>query len=113
MHWQQIPKAQGKLIVVISGMILDVVIPLGENVPKIFSYTLGENDCLWVPPHYAHGFYSMSDSKVIYLVDNEYSPELERGVNPMCKELSIDWGVPHPHCIDRDLNRPSWSNRFA
>lgn len=111
MHWQQSPWDQGKLITVLEGTIRDVVVNISDGVQHVFDMELG--DVLWVPRNYAHGFCSLSDSLVSYLVDNKYEPISERGVNPFCSELAINWGVTTKECNSRDRAFPNWSNRFG
>ncbi len=110
LHWQDSPFDQGKYIIVMYGLIKDVVINLITGTQN--SYEMEEGDLLWVPRGYAHGFCALEDSLVTYLVDNIYQPSAERGMNPFCQELAINWGIVDAECNTRDRAFPGWSDRF-
>jgi dTDP-4-dehydrorhamnose 3,5-epimerase len=110
MHFQLAPWDQTKIILLLKGKIRDVVVNLQTSQKYVFD--LEEGDCLYVPREYAHGFSSKTDSTVLYLLDNDYKPELARFVSPFCSELDIDWGVEKPFANERDHFSNSWSKRF-
>jgi dTDP-4-dehydrorhamnose 3,5-epimerase len=97
LHYQ-IQKAQGKLVRVVSGEVLDVFLDLRRSSPsfgKWHSVKLsGENRLLaWIPVGLAHGFYVLSEeAHVLYKSTEFYSPEMERTVLWNDPELRIDWG---------------------
>lgn len=99
LHYQLNPKAQAKLIRVISGSIYDVVVDLREGsgtFGKHFGIELNSagKRQLFIPAGFAHGFSVLSSSAIIlYKCDNLYSPEHERGILYNDPELGIDWKV--------------------
>jgi dTDP-4-dehydrorhamnose 3,5-epimerase len=96
LHYQ-IQHAQGKLLRVVAGEILDVAVDLRRSSPsfgKWESFTLsGENKrMLWVPAGLAHGFRVVSDTAhVLYKATDFYAPEYERTLAWNDSELNIDW----------------------
>jgi dTDP-4-dehydrorhamnose 3,5-epimerase len=97
LHYQLLPKAQAKLIRVIEGEIYDVALDLRKN-SKTFGKSFGlvlsaSNKKQFLVPHgFAHGFSVLSETAtVLYKCDSLYSPEMERGINPMDPFLAIDW----------------------
>ena len=110
MHFQAAPWEQAKIIIPIVGKIRDVIVNLQTGQKHVFDLMPG--DGLFVPKNYAHGFCSINDSIIQYLLDEAYKPDLGRFVSPFCKELDIDWGVANPVANDRDTNASSWSKRF-
>lgn len=96
LHYQ-IGQAQGKLVRVIGGAILDVALDLRRSSPsfgKWASFDLsGENQrMLWIPAGLAHGFRVLSESAhVLYKSTDFYSPANERTVIWNDPELKIDW----------------------
>ncbi len=77
-HFQCPPFEQGKLVRVVKGSVIDIVIDIRKD-----SDTYGELYCvelsaenqnlLWVPPGYAHGFYTLEDETVfLYKCTNPY-----------------------------------------
>lgn len=86
MHFQTGKHAQGKLVGVIQGAVLDVVVDLRRSSP-----TFGQAEAvllddvsgrqLWVPRGFAHGYLVLSDvADFCYHVDNEYAPSFEGGI---------------------------------
>ena len=96
LHYQ-IHQPQGKLLRVIVGKIYDVVVDLRKS-SETFGEWIGlilsseENQQLWVPPGYAHGFYVLSDwAEIIYKTTNYYSPEWDRTLLWNDPHIGIDW----------------------
>ncbi len=61
---------------------------------------------LFIPPGVAHGFASISDCVITYLVDGYYNPSDELGVAWDDPEIGADWGVVDPILSDRDAANP-------
>ncbi len=51
---------------------------------------------MFIPPGVAHGFASLTDLTLWYLVDNYYNPEDELGVAWDDPVIGADWGVTDP-----------------
>jgi dTDP-4-dehydrorhamnose 3,5-epimerase len=96
LHYQ-IQQAQGKLVRVIAGEILDVALDLrrsSKTFGKWEAFTLsGENKLmLWIPVGFAHGFRVVSPSAhVVYKATEFYAPEQERTIAWNDPGLRIDW----------------------
>lgn len=100
LHYQLAEHAQGKLVGVARGRILDVAVDLRRGSPTFgHSVTVVLDDeslCrLWVPAGFAHGFLVLSDvADVLYKVDSAYAPSAERGVRWNDPTLAVDWTQP-------------------
>lgn len=96
LHFQK-QQAQGKLIRVLKGEILDVVVDLrkdSETFGKYFKIILSENNrkMLFVPKGFAHGFLTLqNDTEIEYLCTDFYAPTFDSGVLWNDKDLKIDW----------------------
>ena len=68
----------------------------------------GENNHLglFIPPGIAHGFASITDCTLTYLVDGYYNPADELGVLWNDPAIEADWGVVDPILSDRDAANP-------
>lgn len=68
----------------------------------------GENNHLglFIPPGVAHGFASLTDCVITYLVDGYYNPADELGVKWDDPEIGADWGIDEPILSDRDAQNP-------
>jgi dTDP-4-dehydrorhamnose 3,5-epimerase len=96
LHYQ-IKGAQGKLVRVVEGDILDVAVDLHRSslmFGRWESFRLsGENKrMLWIPGGFAHGFCVISENaQVLYKSTEYYAPEHERTVAWNDSDLKIDW----------------------
>jgi len=57
---------------------------------------------LYIPPGVAHGFASVSDLTLTYLVDGHFNPADELGVAWDDPDIDADWAVTGPVLSDRD-----------
>ena len=97
MHYQLPPSKQGKLIRCTSGKIYDVVIDLRKNSDTFGKWggdilSAENKKLLWVPPGFAHGFLTLSDSADIqYKVTSYWDSSAERTLNWDDQYLDIKW----------------------
>ncbi|MCX6558432.1 MAG: dTDP-4-dehydrorhamnose 3,5-epimerase [Candidatus Aminicenantes bacterium] len=97
LHFQKPPVAQGKLVRVVRGEVLDVAVDIRCGSPwfgKHVARKLNEENKwqMWVPAGFAHGYVVLSDEAIFaYMCDNYYSPEHEAGIRYDDPFLKIDW----------------------
>ncbi len=65
---------------------------------------------IYIPPGVAHGFASLSDMTITYLVDSYYNPADELGLLWNDPAVGADWGVESPVMSDRDQLNPGRSS---
>ena len=115
LHFQTGAHAQGKLITVASGRILDVAVDIRRGSPTFGKWAaaeLGQHNGheLWVPPGFAHGFAVLGDHAVVqYKCTTEYHRESERGIRWDDPALAIDWQVRNPILSEKDRILPTLS----
>ncbi|MHB1193060.1 MAG: dTDP-4-dehydrorhamnose 3,5-epimerase [Longimicrobiales bacterium] len=115
LHYQLPPAAQGKLVSVTRGAILDVVVDLRRSASTFGRWVAAEltaegGEMLWVPPGFAHGYLVLSeDADVLYKVTAEYSPALDRGIRWDDPALGIPWPVVAPKLSEKDRALPTLS----
>jgi dTDP-4-dehydrorhamnose 3,5-epimerase len=61
---------------------------------------------IFIPPGVAHGFASVTDVTLTYLVDSYYNPADELGVAWNDPEIGADWGLTNPVLSVRDQANP-------
>jgi dTDP-4-dehydrorhamnose 3,5-epimerase len=61
---------------------------------------------LYIPPGVAHGFASLTDLLLWYLVDSYYNDSDELGLAWDDPEVGADWGVSDPILSNRDQTNP-------
>jgi len=99
LHWQSDPKSQGKLVTCIVGEIFDVAVDIRKGSKTFGQYCSqilkgGENNSLWVPRGFAHGFQALSNECIIsYSVTNDFSSECSKTINPNCPTIGIEWPI--------------------
>jgi dTDP-4-dehydrorhamnose 3,5-epimerase len=111
LHLQN-PHAQGKLVTVLRGCVLDVAVDVRVGSPTFGRYVAVElsdktRQQLWVPRGFAHGFAVRSETAdVFYKCDEYYSPAHEITVRWSDPALDIAWDIESPVLSPRDAAAP-------
>lgn len=114
LHFQHNPKGQAKLVSCIEGEVLDVAVDLRSGSPTFGEYALVRLSAhnkkhFYIPKGMAHGFLVLTDhAKLMYQVDELYSPEHDSGIFYDDPEVGISWGFPKEDVIlsTKDQNLP-------
>jgi dTDP-4-dehydrorhamnose 3,5-epimerase len=97
LHYQLPPHAQGKLVRVIQGEVLDIAVDIRESSPTCGQYITeilsSENKKqLYIPEGFAHGFLTLSDtSEFLYKTTDFYTPQSECCILWSDGSLNIEW----------------------
>ncbi len=116
LHYQIPPFAQSKLVTVLSGSVIDIILDIRKNSPtfgKSLFIKLDDtnNNQLFVPRGFAHGFIALRDSTIIsYKVDNLYSKKHERAINVEDPTLNIDF--KNINVNKKDLEAPNLNESY-
>jgi dTDP-4-dehydrorhamnose 3,5-epimerase len=113
LHFQVAPHAQGKLVRVVRGAVLDVAVDIRPN-----SATYGQHHALvlsaenkkqfWIPPGFAHGFLTLEDNTIFaYKCTDYYHKDSERSLFWNDPALGIFWGIENPNLSDKDRVAPT------
>ena len=100
---------QAKFVTVLKGKILDYVLDLrkkSKTFGKSFSIVLSEKNSksLYIPEGFAHAYYSMSKTNIIYYkLSKYYKPKYENGIFWNDKKLKLKWPTNKPILAKRDL----------
>lgn len=116
LHFQSPPYAQGKLIRVIKGSVLDVAVDIRKSSPtygKHLIINLSEQNKImfYIPEGFAHGFLTLEDNTIFsYKCTNFFNKESEGSLFWNDLELNINWGIANPILSDKDKVAPLFNS---
>lgn len=118
LHFQKPPFAQGKLVRVVRGSILDIAVDIRIGSPNYGRHVAVELDALdgsqlWIPPGFLHGFCTLEDmTEVFYKVTAYYSAKHDAGVLWNDPALGINWPVDSASVVlsEKDQRLPRLSD---
>ncbi|MBV6485136.1 MAG: dTDP-4-dehydrorhamnose 3,5-epimerase [Flavobacteriales bacterium] len=116
LHFQAPPFAQGKLIRVIKGSVLDVAVDIRKKSSTYGKHMVVElseynKTMFYIPPGFAHGFLTLEDNTLFsYKCTNNYNKESEGSILWCDKDLKIDWGISNPILSEKDKESPLFNS---
>jgi len=108
LHFQKEPHAQGKLIQVLKGSVLDVAVDIRKDsntYGQHFAIELSEENKtqLFIPVGFAHGFLTLEDDTIFsYKCTNFYNKESEGSILWNDPDLAINWIEKNPTVSEKD-----------
>lgn len=111
LHFQLPPHAQGKLVRVPKGRVVDVIVDLRIGSPTYGQHASVELSSdnwkqLWVPAGFAHAFCTLEpDTEFCYKVTSFYAPESDSGLAFDDPDLAIEWPFPPEDLILSDKDK--------
>ena len=112
LHFQNPPFAQGKLITVLKGRVLDVAVDIRKHSPTYgqhFKIEISEDELtlVYIPPGFAHGFQVLSDQCLFsYKCTNFYDKPSDGGILWNDPALNIEWHDIPPLVSAKDQALP-------
>jgi dTDP-4-dehydrorhamnose 3,5-epimerase len=118
MHYQLDPRAETKVVRCTRGALFDMALDLRKG-----SHTFGQSfgveltaenrRMMYIPKGFAHGFITLADdTEALYLVDEFYTPEYERGIRWDDPRFAIRWPLQPAVMSDKDRGfrdfDPAW-----
>ncbi len=116
LHFQNPPFAQGKLVRVVKGSVIDVVVDIRKNSTtygEYFAVKLSEENkkIFWIPEGFAHGFVALENDTVFtYKCTEVYNKDSEDALVWNDVDLNIDWGVENPLVSEKDMIATSFKD---
>ena len=112
LHYQLPPRAQGKLVRIVTGEVFDVAVDLRQGSPTFGRWAgvrlSGDaGRMLWLPPGFAHGYVVLSESAdFTYKVTAEYDAALDRGIRWNDPAIGIEWPTEAAVISEKDRGLP-------
>lgn len=112
LHFQNPPFAQGKLVRVMRGSVLDVAVDIRKESPTFGQWSSivlsGQNKWMyWIPAGFAHGFLTLEDETIFfYKCTNVYNKASEGAIRWNDPDLNIDWDISDPVISPKDESAP-------
>ena len=112
LHFQKPPFAQGKLVRVVKGSVMDVAVDLRKDSPTYGqweSVVLTEENkfMYWIPEGFAHGFVCLEDNSVFtYKCTNVYNKASEGSLRWNDPDLNVNWDIEDPILSEKDKISP-------
>lgn len=116
LHFQKPPFAQGKLVQVLNGSVIDIAVDLrkesttyGQHISVELS--AANNKMFWVPEGFAHGFVALEEHTIFsYKCTNYYDANSEEALLWNDKDLGINWGVDTAILSEKDQISQSFNS---
>lgn len=112
LHFQKPPYAQGKLVRVVKGSVMDVAVDIRKDSPTYGKWesrilSEGNKEMFWIPEGFAHGFVTLEDNTVFtYKCTNVYNKESEGSILWNDPDINIDWDIEAPTLSEKDKISP-------
>ncbi len=104
LHYQT--PMQNKLVYLMKGKIQDFVVNIdkkSKEYGKTFEFILNKHtDLLFIPKKFAHGFYAIEESVILYVLDKNYNPKKEITIHWNDKFLNLKWRTKKPIISNKD-----------
>lgn len=117
LHFQTMPRSQGKLVRCAAGALFDVAVDIRNGSPTFGQWfgatlTAGDGKQIWMPPGFAHGFCTIEpDTVICYKVTDYYDREYDYGLAWDDPLIGISWpDVADPETLSsKDRNQPAFN----
>jgi len=109
LHFQAPPHAQGKLVQVVCGSVIDVAVDIRKHATSYLKWhaellSAENGKIFWIPEGFAHGFVALEDNtKFVYKCTAYYHPQAERTLLWNDPQLAIEWQVQQPIISSKDM----------
>jgi dTDP-4-dehydrorhamnose 3,5-epimerase len=117
-HYSLSPSSQWKWITCVNGLILDVIVDVRLDSPtfgKQVQVFLNDSNGMGVliQGNLGHAFQSLADDSIlVYNLSSEYDNTFEKCINPLDKDINIEWPIINPIISKKDSTSPSLKDQI-
>ena len=118
MHYQLPPAAEVKVVRCIIGALHDVILDLRPDSPTFgqsfgVELTAENRKMIYIPRGFAHGIMTLEENtEAIYLANNYYSPNEERGIRHDDPKFNIQWPLEFVEISEKDRGWPDFDPEY-
>lgn len=120
-HFADIPPSQAKYVMAPHGAVLDFVIDIRVGSPTYGqwdSVLLDDKDrrAIYVAEGVGHCFVALTDDATVsYLVTDVYNPTREHGINPLDRDIALEFPIPADELLlsPKDTDAPGLAEAAA
>lgn len=114
-HYIMKPATQKRIVFCLKGQVRDIVVDIRKGSPtyrKFVSINLDgrSNIGVFIGKGFAHGFHSLEESILFYLIDGKYEEAFDKGIRWNDPDIGVDWKVKNPILSERDAKHPLLKN---
>lgn len=113
-HYSTSRNGQSKLVICVAGKVRDVVVDIRKDSKTfgqhhVVELEAGSGKAVFIDVGLGHSFEVLSESAtIVYLLSSKYSKFFEKEINPLDKDLNIDWVTDSPILSEKDRNAESF-----
>lgn len=118
-HFSDEVTGQAKIVTCSSGSILDVIVDLRPNSESFCNFvsvklSAIEGKSIYISKGLGHALQALEENSTItYLLNKEYDPKAEYGINPLDPDLDIPWPNQNPSISEKDRSAKSVKEFFG
>ena len=120
-HYSIAPRGQAKWVTCVAGSIRDVIVDIRTDSKTFGKWVAVElvgnsGKAVYISEGLGHGFIALEENTAVaYLVSTPFSPTHEFEINPLDKELAINWDMDlgDLKISEKDKNAPTLAERLA
>jgi dTDP-4-dehydrorhamnose 3,5-epimerase len=109
-HFSDKKHVQNKLLICVSGQIIDYGVDLRKNSPTFgkydkFDLNSESGEAVFIQHGIGHAYEVLSETAIVaYLLTEQWNPDFEYTLNPNDSKIGIKWKSSKPILSDRDSN---------
>lgn len=114
LHFQEGARAEAKIFRTLRGRMQLVFFDTRPGSPTFQQsgsiILAGPTKAIFIPKGYATGYLTLEpDTQVLYMSDEEYAPEAERGISILDPLIKVELEIEEPILSDKDSSWPGWA----
>jgi dTDP-4-dehydrorhamnose 3,5-epimerase len=113
-HYSTVGDGQAKMVICVAGKVRDAVVDIRKDSPTFGQYDVveleaGSGKVAFIDVGLGHAFEVLSEeATIVYLLSSKYSQFFEKEINPLDKDININWLTKDPILSKKDKKAESF-----